>query len=238
MLQLAIAAFTMGLLGSFHCVGMCGPLALSLPLNNNSFWAKFSGALLYNAGRIVTYALFGLVFGAIGKSVALFGYQQWLSVILGLLIIIFIMLPKRLAAFNKKNFAVTYFEKLRHSLGQLFLKQNYSSLFLIGLLNGLLPCGLVYMAAAGAVATADITNSILFMAFFGLGTLPTMWGVAFFGNYMGIGIRQKIRKAYPYMMMLMACLLILRGMGLGIPYVSPKVDVEKKAVHGCCTKPL
>ena len=237
MVQLILAAFTIGLLGSFHCVGMCGPLALSLPLNSDSFWSKFSGSLLYNAGRIVTYSVFGLVFGAIGKSVALFGYQQWLSVLLGVLMIFFIILPKRIAVFNKNNVVLHFMEKLRASLGQLFFKKNYASLFSIGLLNGLLPCGLVYMAAAGAVATGDIVNSILFMFFFGLGTLPMMWSVAFFGNYVSLGIRQKIRKAYPYMMMLMACLLILRGMGLGIPYISPKVGVETKTAKRCCTIP-
>ncbi|GAB2816610.1 sulfite exporter TauE/SafE family protein [Ferruginibacter profundus] len=237
MVQLIFAAFAMGLLGSFHCVGMCGPLALSLPLSSDGNWAKFSGAFLYNAGRVVTYSVLGLVFGALGKSVALFGYQQWLSVILGVLIIVFIILPKRIASFNNNNFLLSFFEKIRAALGQLFFKKNYSSLFSIGLLNGLLPCGLVYMAAAGAVATGDIGNSVLFMAFFGLGTLPVMWSVAFFGNYVSIGIRQKIRKAYPYMMMLMACLLILRGMGLGIPYVSPKADVEKKEIKSCCAKP-
>ena len=235
--QLILAAFTMGLLGSFHCVGMCGPLALSMPLKDDSVWSKFSGGLLYNAGRIVTYSLFGLLFGVIGKSVALFGFQQWLSIILGVLIIFIIILPKRLSSFNNNNFVLNYFGKLRSSLGKLFSQKNYSSLFSIGLLNGLLPCGLVYMAAAGAVATGDIVNSISFMAFFGLGTLPMMWSIAFFGNYVGIGLRQKIRKAYPYMLMLMACLLILRGMGLGIPYVSPKVDMEKKVVHSCCSKP-
>lgn len=237
MITIMLAAFTMGLLGSFHCVGMCGPLALSLPLNNDSFWSKFSGGLLYNAGRIVTYSLFGLVFGIIGKSVALFGFQQWLSVILGVLIIVFVILPKRVAFLNNNNFVMKYFERLRSTLGKLFFNKNYSSLFSIGLLNGLLPCGLVYMAAAGAVATGNILNSIFFMAFFGLGTLPMMWSIAFFGNYIGVGLRQKIRKAYPYMMTLMACLLILRGMGLGIPYVSPKVDSEKKVVHSCCARP-
>ena len=79
-------------------------------------------------------------------------------------------------------------------------------------------------------------ESILFMAFFGLGTLPIMWSIAFFGNYAGMGFRQKIRRAYPYMMALMACLLIIRGMGLGIPYVSPKMGMEKHQVHGCCSK--
>ena len=93
------------------------------------------------------------------------------------------------------------------------------------------------MAAAGSLATGDVSKGVLFMAFFGLGTLPIMWSIAFFGNYIGIGIRQNIRKAYPYMMMLMACLLILRGLGLGIPYVSPKADVKNKVVHSCCAKP-
>jgi Uncharacterized conserved protein len=235
--ELIISAFTIGILGSFHCVGMCGPLALSLPLNSNSFFSKFSGSLLYNSGRIVTYSLFGLLFGIIGKTVALFGFQQWLSVILGVLIIIFVILPKRTASFSNNNFVLNYFGKVRSSLGMLFSKKNYSSLFFIGLLNGLLPCGLVYMAAAGAVATGNIINSILFMVFFGLGTLPMMWSIAFFGNYVSVGLRQAIRKAYPYMMTLMACLLILRGMGLGIPYVSPKVDLQKKTVHSCCVKP-
>lgn len=236
MVQLILAAFTIGLLGSFHCVGMCGPLALSLPLNGNSFFSKFSGSLLYNSGRIITYSLFGLLFGIIGKSVALFGFQQWLSIILGVLIIFFIILPKRAASFSNNKFVLDYFGSIRSSLGRLFSQKNYSSLFFIGLLNGLLPCGLVYMAAAGAIATGDIINSILFMAFFGLGTLPMMWGIAFFGNYVSVSLRRTIRKAYPYMMMLMACLLILRGMGLGIPYVSPKVDMQKKAVHRCCAK--
>jgi uncharacterized protein len=237
MTELLIAAFAMGLIGSFHCVGMCGPLALSLPLSSNSIWAKLCGALLYNAGRIITYSAFGLLIGAIGQRVALFGYQQWLSIILGVAIVIYMVLPKKASAMGSRNFIIKFFEKLRVWLGQLFFKKSQSSLFVIGLLNGLLPCGLVYMAAAGAAATGSISSSILFMAFFGLGTLPVMWGIAFMGNCVSIGIRQKIRKAYPYMMMLMACLLILRGMGLGIPYVSPKMDAAKKEVHGCCAKP-
>lgn len=236
MTELIIAAFTMGMIGSFHCVGMCGPLALSLPLNNNSNPAKLLGGLMYNAGRIVTYSLFGLLFGIIGKSVALFGFQQWLSIILGTLILIFIVLPKRAGVLYNNNILLKYFGKVRLAIGKLFSNQNYSSLFSIGLLNGLLPCGLVYMAAAAAVSTGDIGDSILFMAFFGLGTLPMMWGIAFFGNYVTISLRQRIRRVYPYLIILMACLLILRGMGLGIPYVSPKVDIEKKVIRNCCIK--
>lgn len=237
MIQLFVVAFSIGMLGSFHCVGMCGPLALSLPLSNDGFFSKFSGALLYNAGRVVTYSVFGLIFGLIGKSFALFGFQQLLSIILGVLILFFIILPRKFRLFKPNNAAIRFFEKLRESLGKLFTQKNNSSLFSIGLLNGLLPCGLVYMAVAGSVATADVLSSVLFMAFFGLGTVPVMWSIAFFGNYIGVSIRQKIRKAYPYMMALMACMLILRGMGLGIPYVSPKMNNEKHIVQGCYSKP-
>ena len=235
MTELITAAMIMGMLGSFHCVGMCGPLALSLPLSNNSLWAKFTGAFLYNSGRIVTYSAFGAVFGLVGKTASLFGFQQWLSVIMGIVIIVFVVLPKKITANKSQNIINVFFEKLRSGLGKLFFKKSYASLFVIGLLNGLLPCGLVYMAAAGAVASGTVANSVLFMAFFGLGTLPVMWSIAFFGNYVGVTLRQKIRRLYPYMMTLIACLLILRGMGLGIPYVSPKTGDGKKEVHSCYT---
>lgn len=233
MSQLIIAALIMGMLGSFHCVGMCGAIALSLPLKDNSDWAKFSGALVYNVGRIITYAVYGFMFGLFGKSIALFGYQQGLSIFLGVLILFYIILPKRFSVFNQNNFFLVFFEKLRQTIGRFFLKKNYSSLFYIGLLNGLLPCGLIFMASAAAVSTGDVLKSTLFMAFFGLGTLPMMWSVAFFGNYVGVSIRQKIRKAYPYMMTLIACLLILRGLGLGIAYLSPRVEMSNKIVQNC-----
>ncbi len=238
MIQLFFVAFVIGIVGSFHCVGMCGPLALALPLDHNSFSAKLKGAFLYNAGRIVTYAFFGLIFGSIGQTAALFGFQQWLSIGAGALILLFIVMPKK---YKMQSTAANYtnggFSRLRSTLAGLFTKENNASLFVIGLLNGLLPCGLVYMAVAGAIAAGDMVSSILFMAAFGLGTLPVMWSITFFGNYVGLGMRQKIRKAYPYMMGLMACLLILRGLGLGIPYISPEMNTEKVTVQGCCTKP-
>jgi len=237
MLSLFFVAFSIGIVGSFHCVGMCGPLAMALPLSHNSFMAKCSGALLYNAGRIVTYSVFGLVFGLIGQTAALFGFQQWLSIVAGAAILLFIIMPKKYTI-NRlvSGKATSFFTGLRNRLGLLFTKKNNSSLFVIGLLNGLLPCGLVYMAVAGAIAAGDVSTSVLFMASFGLGTLPIMWSIAFFGNYVGVSLRQQIRRAYPFMMALMACLLILRGMGLGIPYVSPEMNTKKAEVHGCCVK--
>lgn len=238
MSALFVVAFMIGMTGSFHCIGMCGPLALSLPLKHNSVAAKLTGSFLYNAGRMITYSFFGLIFGLIGQTAALFDLQQWLSVGAGIVILAFILIPQK---YDLQNTATRYSNgilgTLRSAMGRLFAQKNHTSLFVIGLLNGLLPCGLVYMAAAGAIGTGDTAGSILFMAAFGLGTLPVMWSVAFFGNYIGLHWRSKIRRVYPYMMAMMACLLILRGMGLGIPFISPEMNTEKVEVKGCCSKP-
>jgi sulfite exporter TauE/SafE len=231
MLETAIAAFTIGVIGSFHCVGMCGPIALSLPLKNGSLFSKFINTLLYNSGRILTYSLLGLVMGSIGHSISVLGFQQGLSIAAGVIILLLILLPKLFpSSFKSKNIAAVFFEKIRKTFGKLFFKKNQSTLFAIGFLNGLLPCGLVYLALAGATATGNIQKAILFMAAFGAGTLPVMWTIAFWGNYINVNIRQRIRNVYPYMMMLMACLLILRGMGLGIPYLSPAEDITGKKI--------
>jgi sulfite exporter TauE/SafE len=228
----------MGIIGSFHCIGMCGPLAMSLPIKDDSWFSKFTGALLYNSGRIVTYSFFGFLFGLAGKSFILFGFQPFLSIILGTLIILYIIVSKLFPAnFNSIKGPARLFEKIRLSVGSLFFLKNNHSLFAIGLLNGLLPCGLVYMAIAAAVSFGTISSSVLFMAAFGAGTLPVMWSIIFLGNFITIQARQKIRSAYPYLAMLMACLLIIRGMGLGIAYISPAYHVENKPSIICCPKP-
>jgi sulfite exporter TauE/SafE len=221
MTGLFITAFILGALGSIHCVGMCGPLALSLPIVNKGKSSKSISVLLYNTGRVVTYSFFGLLFGMIGKTFALFGYQQGLSIALGVVIILFLLLPHNSKIFERTNIFIHFFYKVRMWLGKLFAKRNYKSVFFIGLLNGLLPCGLVYMAVAGAIATASIVTSTLFMAFFGFGTFPMMLSVSFFGSFINVNARQKIKAAYPYLMFIIACLLIIRGLGLGIPYLSP-----------------
>jgi uncharacterized protein len=237
LLHTALAAFATGIVGSFHCIGMCGPLALALPLKDDSLFSKFTGALLYNSGRIITYSLFGLAAGSIGQSFSFFGFQQGLSVTAGTLILLLVILPKLFpSAFKNTNFAGGFFEKLRQTFSQLFSKKKQSTLFTIGFLNGLLPCGLVYLAMAGATATGRVSDAVVFMAAFGAGTLPVMWSIAFWGNFINVNIRQRIRKMYPYMMLLIACLLIVRGMGLGIPYISPAENSTAKKIS-CCAKP-
>ncbi len=231
---LFLTALTLGMIGSFHCVGMCGPLAFSLPLKNDNDWSRFSGSFLYNIGRVTTYILLGVIFGFAGKSFSIFGFQQGLSIILGIFILLILFFSKSQLALNVKYFQwPAYNETIRALLGQLFFKKSNWSLYAIGILNGLLPCGLIYLAIAGATATADPIRSSFFMASFGLGTLPVMWSVSFFGNYVGLGVRKKIKRIYPVMMALTACLLIIRGMGLDIPYLSPSTKYNSKEVQQC-----
>ena len=237
MLPVILAAITMGMIGSFHCIGMCGPIAFALPLNNDSSLAKFFGSLLYNLGRITTYSSIGFLCGLAGKGLSIIGFQQGLSVLLGTFILIMMLLAKAgTVKINVPTVFSTAGAVIRNSVGKLFLKKNFGALYLIGLLNGLLPCGLIYMAVAGALATADPIKSALFMAAFGAGTLPVMWAVSFFGNFINIEARKKIRNLYPYIMVVMACVLILRGMGLGAGMISPAAAADNKNIVKCGVK--
>lgn len=237
MVTIITIAFTMGLVGSLHCLGMCGPLALSLPLQHQTLAGKFAGSLLYNLGRVTTYATAGLLFGAIGQTFSFAGAQRWISLVLGLLILVYVIIPKDYGGSSRVALVLNgFFLELRHRMAQLFTSKAQGTLFVIGLLNGLLPCGLVYLALASAVAAGSAVNGAAFMAFFGLGTLPAMFAIAVFGNFMRQGIRLKLRRAVPAFMTVMALLLILRGLSLGIPYLSPDMDAKAKT-PACCTKP-
>jgi len=231
--EIIIPALVLGAVSSLHCIGMCGPLAMSLPLGEKNS-SKFTGALLYNFGRMTTYATLGLFFGLVGRSFALFGWQQKLSIAMGILILVLLVIPKLL---NTKNEFARWNTKLmtslRASLSKLLYKGNPGSLYAIGLLNGLLPCSMVYLALAGSVATGDAVNGALFMAVFGAGTIPAMWTISFFGGLMKNSLKFKMKNLYPAMMMIMAMLLIMRGLNLGIPFVSPTLRASSNMVLEC-----
>lgn len=232
-----LAAISLGFLGSFHCIGMCGPIALSLPIGQKRGIAKTVSIFAYNSGRVVSYGGIGLLFGSIGQSVALFGYQQLLSVVLGILILAGLLLPKTiLTVINPNSLIYRFFHSVKQTLTRQFQKNGIRSLFSIGLLNGLLPCGLVYMGISGAIATGSALQGMLFMMVFGLGTLPFLFSISYTSNFISIRMRQTIRKAVPFVVGTMACLLIMRGMNLGIPYLSPKFDNTQTAMQpGCHT---
>ncbi len=223
------AALVLGLVGGLHCAGMCGPLALALPGRDRSGAAYVLGRLAYNLGRVVTYCGLGLVFGAVGKSFWMAGVQRWASITLGLLLIFGLFLSRKLALSKP---VVLLVQRLKLAMGGLLRRRSLVALGLLGLLNGLLPCGLVYVACAGAAATGGVVSGLEYMAVFGLGTVPVMFVISVSGKLMPTALRLRLVRVVPLSILLLAILLILRGMSLGIPYVSPDLSSQDPA---CCS---
>ena len=217
-------AFVIGLLGSFHCIGMCGPIILALPPGEHRNVTFVSGRFLYNVGRVFTYAILGAVFGLLGSGISVAGLQQWASISLGVVILLAVLLPSKpkQIIIDKLQFSLLT-SRLKNYFGKLFKKNSQGSLFLIGIINGFLPCGFVYIGVAGAIATGSLINGIMYMALFGAGTIPIMFGVSLAGNVVSLKLRQKISRFIPVLASILAIIFILRGLNLDIPYLSPKL---------------
>lgn len=212
-------ALTLGFLGSFHCLGMCGPIALALPVHLFSVSKKVLAVLFYNFGRVYTYAVFGIISGVIGYSIVLAGFQQLLSVVLGIALIFSVLIPSLKWTITLPKFyyrlSTKFFSQLRSGkLGWYFVS---------GMLNGILPCGLVYMAFSASLASGDVLKSVLFMAAFGLGTFPMLLALPIVNSYVGLPVRNVMRKTVPIIVGLTGLMLILRGLNLGVPYFSPEI---------------
>lgn len=226
--------FMIGILGSLHCVGMCGPLAMALPISQKKGINKIFGAILYNLGRAITYATMGLVLGFLGVGAKIYGLQQWTSIVLGIIMILSVALSSVFsmkAWVQKLSFKNAGF--IQRGISKRLKDAKPTTLFIIGILNGLLPCGLVYIAISGALVSPSLTNSVLFMFLFGLGTLPMMFTIVYFSNLIKGRILNKIQKLIPIFIIVLGLLFIVRGLNLGIPYLSPKFDAAKQEMN-CC----
>jgi hypothetical protein len=232
---------TIGLIGSLHCIGMCGPIAVALPLGSKSFFDRTFGGLIYNLGRTVTYGFMGFLFGLLGKGIEMAGFQQWASILLGVIMILSVFFPFLFKdQFGNAGLSKGITGKIIAKLRAMFGNHSKSNLFIIGLLNGLLPCGLVYVAIAGAINTNDVLAGILFMVAFGLGTIPLMLAFSLAGNLIGVAMKKKLNKVIPVFIVVLGIIFILRGMSLGIPYISPKSQKltplkEVKVKGACCS---
>ncbi|MFC6999920.1 sulfite exporter TauE/SafE family protein [Rufibacter roseus] len=219
------AGFLFGILGSFHCVGMCGAIALALPVGKGSGLTFVAGRLLYNLGRIATYAALGLIAGLLGKSLQMAGLQQTLSIFSGVLILLLVIVPSAASGkFRKVTGLEAVLSYVQKAMGQFFQKKGTWANGVVGLLNGLLPCGFVYFALAGAISMPSVVDACLYMTLFGLGTFPLMFLLSLSGKYIQLGLRRFFTKAVPFVAACMAIMFILRGLNLGIPYVSPVLD--------------
>lgn len=216
------SAIILGLLGSFHCLGMCGPIAFVLPLDRHNKERRVFQIVLYHLGRLLSYSFIGFIFGWIGKGLYLAGFQQRISIFIGVLMILVVLIPVRI--FNKYNFSKPLYitiGKVKSLLGKSLKKKSTKAFLSIGILNGFLPCGMVYMALIGSMAAGNSYQGAFYMFLFGLGTIPLMTSAVYLGNFLSVKLRSKIQKSIPVLITLIGLLFILRGMGLGIPYVSP-----------------
>ncbi|MDX6189815.1 sulfite exporter TauE/SafE family protein [Flavobacterium sp. Fl-318] len=216
------SAFIFGLISSFHCIGMCGPIAMMLPVDRTNEAKKSAQIITYHLGRLTAYATIGLLFGLLGRVFFLAGLQQKMSIFIGVAMILVVLIPEK--TISKYNFSKPVYKiisKIKSSLGSHFKNKSYKSLFLIGLLNGFLPCGMVYVALFGAMAMQSAGLGVLYMLLFGLGTVPLMTLVVYINSIITVSFRNRIQKVIPYVAVLIGVLFILRGLGLGIPYLSP-----------------
>lgn len=229
-MNLLWTAFIMGLATSAHCLVMCGPLVLGMA-GSAAGGKLLIRSLLHQAGRLSAYVGIGVLFGLLGEVISLTAYQQSISIGAGVLLLIALLLRGRMPSVMKvwTGISSKFFRQIRQ------YPHNIST-YLGGVLNGLLPCGMVYLAATASLHQGSLTYSMSYMLLFGLGTLPAMLGVQLLGRVIRFRWRQALSKAVPYMLAGMALLFIMRGMALGIPYVSPKVTIEKTgAVKSCCS---
>ena len=216
-------AFVLGFLGSFHCVGMCGPIALAVGGNGGR---KFlSNKIIYNLGRSLTYATLGLIVGGLGFSLSLAGIQQGLSVAMGLLIVLLSLSYKKADQFLTIPALSGAVSWIKNHLAHYLKSGSKFAFFSTGLVNGLLPCGMVYMALVVAMGMQSPLLGASYMLFFGLGTIPMLLALMISGSFLPIIRRQQFQKAIPYLGLLIGLLMVFRGLGLGIPGLSPTLAV-------------
>lgn len=222
------AGFVVGLLGSVHCAGMCGPLALALPVPKTGRARFITGRLMYNLGRVVTYGLLGAFAGLVGEKLFAAGAQQTVSIILGVILLVAAVAPALLKRIRAGAFLLERLAApVQRAIGTLLRRSSVVALFLLGLVNGLLPCGLVYVALAAALTTGGTLQGVVFMLGFGIGTAPVMFLIALLGKQIQGGLRKRLTALMPVFAAAIAILIILRGMNLGVPYISPKVMGEQ-----------
>jgi len=224
--QIISMAFLMGLVGSFHCLGMCGPIAMALPMGHRNNSSRLLGGGIYNLGRVFTYSFLGLILGLAGDLLISPKIQNTVSITFGVLIGIYLILPSKTKAVFKISPSQGLLVQLRKQLAKFLYIESNSSLFGIGMLNGLLPCGMIYLALTSSFLAGNAVKGGLFMLLFGLGTFPAMLAAVFFGSFLNQHIRSRLRRLVPIFLFFMAALLIVRGMNLGIPYLSPSLPVH------------
>ena len=223
-------AFIFGLVTSLHCTLMCAPLQ-AVVLGKWLGGRSPGRLLLYHSGRILTYVAMGVLIGLIGNSIGIQTWQKEFSLLAGLSLLLGYFTVRLLRWDQRINGFITPW--LIRLQSRNYQRKNRWRFLIGGSINGLLPCGMVYAALIPAAATGYPDMAGLAMAMFGLGTLPLLIGLnltsnRFFSAYPGL-----FSKLIPISVVFVSAILILRGMELGIPYLSPELPVDMTSGEVC-----
>lgn len=229
-----LIGFIIGLSAAFHCLGMCGPIAMAIPVNRSNNWTILLGALQYNFGRVSAYTFLGFLIGSIGLSIASLQWMQWLSIAAGLLMTFIAW--HQLFHFGQSKWTGKISITISRGIGKLFRSKSPLKLLGLGVLNGLLPCGMVFIGLTNALIQTSPLQGAMAMFFYGLGTLPMMLSVVFFASKLSGTWRLRFTKIVPYLMTFIGVLVILRGLNLGIPYFSPEIKLSETVLEHESTK--
>ncbi len=219
------SAIILGIVGSLHCIGMCGPIAFMLPVDRTNKVKRILQIFIYHLGRLTTYSLIGLVFGLLGRGFEMFDFQQQLSIFVGIIMILSVLIPKLFQKIEKGAYISRIVIKLKSALGKELKQKRTETFFAIGFINGFLPCGVLYMAIFGAIGMHNPLLGSLYMFLFGIGTIPLMTAVAFLGTSVNVALRNRIQRLIPIVVIFVGVLFIIRGLGLGNS-LSPSVVVS------------
>lgn len=226
-------AFTMGLMSSFHCIGMCGPIALALPIQKGNRFQQLAGLLLYNFGRAFTYSSLGIIIGTIGSSLAWIGYFRYLSIFAGILMLTYVFWPSQMDAhFRPPLFWQRAVHFVKNKMSKMLQSRTMYGWLLLGIFNGLLPCGMVYLALVSSMATGSMVGSGIYMLLFGIGTLPMMMAVGFFKQWFTPGLRTYIRKLTPFVIAAAGVWLVMRGLLIQYPVTASTPSQAVTICHG------
>lgn len=230
---LPLLALTMGLMSSFHCIGMCGPIALALPTHKKDKFQQLVGLVAYNGGRTLTYASLGLVLGAAGSAMVWVGYFRYLSILSGAIMLIYVLWPKKMEAYlHVPRFWQHMIQAVKKKMSTVLRSRNPASFVLLGMLNGLLPCGMIYLALMSSLATGSMTGGAIYMLAFGIGTLPAMLAVGFFRQLITPALRSQMHRLTPIVIGITGALLVIRGIMIQYPSNVTGNNTEITICHG------
>lgn len=223
-------AFSIGFFGSLHCLGMCGPLALGIHglVNPDN---RIRHVLIYNGGRIISYAFLGLIFGLLGEFVVMYQMQKWVTIGLGIfLILLFFFSVSIEHVLLKMNWYARLYNKVSKRLGQIIQRYGVKSTFFTGMFNGILPCGLVYLALLGSFSMGNLLSGSVFMVAFGLGTAPAMIGIVLGYSFLPKSFQSKLRRVLVYMQLVVGVILLMRGINIGLPLEMDFISAMKNPI--------